>query len=399
VTLVDRQAADPPADTPGGVDLGFRADIEGLRAVAIILVVLYHCGVTWLTGGYVGVDVFFVVSGFLITGLLIREHEERGTVSIPGFYARRSRRILPAAMVVIIATVIGAHQIQNFITYAQTAVDARWAALFAANFHFAIQGTNYFDASFAPSPLLHYWSLAVEEQFYVVWPAVVLLAGLALRRWPLRRAVLVAAAIICVASFVWALLEAKTDPTWAFFSPLTRAWELGLGALAATLVTLASRIPKPAGIALAWGGLAAILVSALVYSDTVTSYPGAVLLLTPVLGTVAVIVGGCSGTGAVHLLGLRPVRSVGRVSYGWYLLHYPPMILAAGILWTGPVSVHERLAIAAATLAVAYVMYALLEKPIRRSRTLAQRPWASIAMGLGFVAAAFLVALLLHKSI
>src|ERR1019366_8844811 len=133
---VSRAAADPPANTPGGVDLEFRGDIEGLRAVAVLLVVLYHSGVSWLPGGSVGVDVFFVISGFLITGLLIREHEKRGRISIPGFYARRARRILPAGMLVVIAAILFAHYKQNFLAYANTATDAKFSALFAAHFHF-----------------------------------------------------------------------------------------------------------------------------------------------------------------------------------------------------------------------------------------------------------------------
>ena len=169
---VDRGDAAPPPDTPGGTDLRFRPDVEGLRAVAVLAVVLYHCGV--VRGGFVGVDVFFVISGFLITGLLLREHEQRSSISLPGFYARRARRILPAGMLVIIVTILLAHHYQNFLAYAFTTGDGRWAALFAANVHFANVGTDYFLQSNDPvqgSPLLHYWSLAVEEQFYVAWPA------------------------------------------------------------------------------------------------------------------------------------------------------------------------------------------------------------------------------------
>jgi peptidoglycan/LPS O-acetylase OafA/YrhL len=394
---VTRGDADPPPETPGGIDLAFRPDVEGLRAVAVLLVVLYHCGVS--SGGFVGVDVFFVISGFLITGLLLREHEKRRTVSIPGFYARRARRILPAGMLVIIGTVLMAHHYQNIIAYAFTTQDGKWAALFAANVHYANVGTDYFLQSTDPlkaSPLLHYWSLAVEEQFYFVWPTIVLVFGLLARWWPLRRLIFLVALAGVVASFVWSIHATDTNPIWAYYSPFTRAWELGLGALAATLVVPLSRLHRWAGVALAWGGLAAICVSAAIYSDA-TIFPGSAALL-PVLGTVAVIVGGMSGLGAGHLLGLAPARAVGRVSYGWYLLHYPPMILLLGSLYTGhPLPVHERLEIAGVTLVLSFAMYYALEKPIRRSRALAARPWVSIAMGLLFVAAAFLVCALYHK--
>ncbi|HEY8081375.1 MAG TPA: acyltransferase, partial [Acidimicrobiales bacterium] len=144
----DRPPADPPADSPGGIDLAFRPDVEGLRALAVVLVVLFHCGVTWFGGGYVGVDVFFVISGFLITGLLLREHEKRKTVSIAGFYARRARRILPAGMLVIIATIVWSYHTVNFVDYATYAIDGKWASLFAANIHFA-NGVNYFNQGMA----------------------------------------------------------------------------------------------------------------------------------------------------------------------------------------------------------------------------------------------------------
>ena len=162
---------DEAGTAPG--DRRFRPDVEGLRAVAVVLVVLYHAGGSTFSGGFVGVDVFFVISGYLITGLLLREHEKRRKISIPGFYARRARRILPAAMAVIVATLVIAHHIQNAIAYEQYNDEAKWAAGFAANLHFAYENTNYFlQGVLAPSPFLHFWSLAVEEQFYVVYPAL-----------------------------------------------------------------------------------------------------------------------------------------------------------------------------------------------------------------------------------
>jgi peptidoglycan/LPS O-acetylase OafA/YrhL len=387
----------PPADTPGGTELGFRPDVEGLRAVAVVLVVLFHAGLSWFPGGYVGVDVFFVISGFLITGLLLREHEQKGTVSIKGFYARRARRILPAAMLVIILTVLASYFIQNFIQYAKVAQDGRWTALFAGNIHFAHVGAGYFQKSQAPSPLEHFWSLAVEEQFYFVWPALVLLASLLFVRVPLRWRVMGIAAAATAASFVWSVIQTGSAPTWAYFSPFTRAWELGMGALAATLVPQLTRLPRYLGAVFAYAGLAAIAISAVWYTST-TPFPGKAALL-PVLGAVGVIAGGASGTGATHLLGLRPIRSVGRVSFGWYLLHYPPMIILTGALWLHPLSVEEDLLIAAASLAGAYVMYAIIERPIRRSSYLARRPWLSIAMGAALVIAAFLVSDLLHPGL
>jgi peptidoglycan/LPS O-acetylase OafA/YrhL len=170
-----------------------------------------------------------------------------------------------------------------------------------------------------------------------------------------------------------------------------------MGALAATLVPQFARLYKSVGSAIAYAGLTAIVIGALWFTAS-TPFPGTAALL-PVLGAVAVVVGGSSGAGAGHLLGLSPVRSVGRVSFGWYLLHYPPMIILTGALWTHPLSVQENLVIAAVTLACAYVMYAVIERPIRRSPFLAYRPWLSISMGGAFVIAAFLVSYLLHPSL
>ena len=387
----------PPADSPGGIDLTFRPDIEGLRAVAVILVIFFHSQIGFFSGGFVGVDVFFVLSGFLITGLLLKEHETRGKISILGFYARRTRRILPAAMFVIVLTVAGSYFIQNFLTFTNVAADGRWAALFAANFHFAIQGTNYFNQGNPVSPLQHYWSLAVEEQFYLVWPLLVLLAGVVFRPKYIRFSVLGVATVGVGASFIWCVWQTNVEPTWAYFSPFTRAWELGVGAMLAALVPVLRRIPPAIGIALAWAGLAAIVIGAIVYNSS-TAYPGWAALL-PVLGAGAVVVGGASGPGAGHLLAWRPVRSVGRVSYGWYLLHYPFMILLVGAIWTHALSVQENLIIAGITLIAAYIMYFLLERPIRRSTVLARHPWVSIGIGALFVSTAWLFCYLLHPSI
>jgi peptidoglycan/LPS O-acetylase OafA/YrhL len=402
---VTRGEADPPANTPGGIDLEFRPDVEGLRAVAILLVVLYHCGVS--NGGFIGVDVFFVISGFLITGLLIREHENRRSLSIPGFYARRARRILPAGMLVIVGTIVWAHFAQNIIDFPRTADSGKWAALFAANIHFASISENYFQMGYAPSPLLHYWSLAVEEQFYFVWPAVVLLIGLLARWFPIRHLLLVASGAAVVGSFIWAVHSGATDPIWAFYSPVTRAWELGIGAFAACAVALWGRFNRWVGVVLAFGGLAAICVCAATYAN---QYATASQLAVPVLGAVAIVIGGTSGLGAGWLLGcvpkagtstwsrtwataqrVNPMRAIGRVSYGWYLLHFPPMILIAGIYYQHALPVHERLWIAAATLGVAFVMYYAMERPVRRSRVLARNPWLSILMGALLVLTAYLV--------
>ena len=154
---------------------GFRPDLEGLRAIAVGLVLLFHAGVPFVAGGYVGVDVFFVLSGFLITGLIVRELEKTGTVSLAAFYARRARRLLPAAMVALVATMVASAFLLPPLSVPDVAADGAAAALYVSNMRFAFQATDYLQSAAAPSPLLHYWSLAVEEQFYLFWPALLLL--------------------------------------------------------------------------------------------------------------------------------------------------------------------------------------------------------------------------------
>ena len=174
--LADRQiGADEEAGTSPG-DRRFRPDVEGLRAVAVVLVVLYHAQVPGLSGGYVGVDVFFVISGFVITGVLLRERDETGGSSLLNFYARRLRRILPAATLVILATVAASYLLLGYVSGDSVANDGRWAAVFLSNLHFAKAGTNYLTSMLPPSPLQNYWSLSVEEQFYIVFPTLFLLA-------------------------------------------------------------------------------------------------------------------------------------------------------------------------------------------------------------------------------
>src|SRR6476646_11935858 len=154
----------------------FRVDIQGMRAVAVLLVVLYHAGVPGLTGGYVGVDVFFVISGFLITGQLVREFERTGRLDLVGFYARRMRRLLPAALLVVVATVVVARFWGPLLQVRSTAVDGLDSSLYAINVHLAAEGVDYQQANAAPSPLQHMWSLAVEEQFYLLWPVIAIAA-------------------------------------------------------------------------------------------------------------------------------------------------------------------------------------------------------------------------------
>jgi peptidoglycan/LPS O-acetylase OafA/YrhL len=357
---------------------GFRQDIQGLRALAVVLVVLDHARIGPFHGGFIGVDVFFVISGFLITGLLVSEAERNGRVSLLGFYARRARRILPAATLVIVATV-------GFGIYYLSAVeangaikDALWATFFAANFKLAHDGTDYFQNDTPPSPLQHYWSLAVEEQFYVVWPLLVLLlclyAGWRARRssgqrslGPRVRDLGVAPLVVIIGiSFAYSVSYSTTDPVSAYFSPFTRAWELGIGALVACLGTRLTLLKPSVQALLSWGGLAAVGVASLVFDGT-TVFPGYAAAL-PVVGAAALLAGGLApaGWGPQRLLSLRPVRALGDWSYSLYLWHWPALIITAAVV--DPFRLRWRLLVVALVVPLSALTYHFVENPVRRAQ-------------------------------
>ncbi len=304
----DRAAHDGAA----GPSLRFRPDVEGLRAVAVAAVVLFHAGVPGIGGGYIGVDVFFVISGFLITSLMLREVATTGGVSLVRFYGRRCRRILPASSLVLVAVVLAGYHWLGFLRGDEIAADGRWAALFASNFNFAAQGVDYLDSQAAPSPLQHFWSLAVEEQFYFVWPALLaLLIWLGLRH--ATPAVLGFAVAGSLAFSIW-----QTGTTWSYFSPATRAWELGAGCLLALAADRLDRIPPGVAAALAGTGLAGIVVAALSF-DSTTPFPGYAAAL-PVRG---------------HRAG--PGRARGRAARGAPdAMARPDLVLALPLALAGP---------------------------------------------------------------
>ena len=359
-----------------GPSLKFRPDIEGLRGLAIAAVVLFHAGVPGVGGGYIGVDVFFVVSGFLITSLMLREVADTGGLSLARFYARRARRILPAAAVVLVGVVLAGYHWLGFLRGDEIAADARWAALFAANFNFAAQGVDYLQSQAAPSPLQHFWSLAVEEQFYFVWPAVlVLLIWLGLRHaTPVVLGLAVTASLAC--SIV------QTGGTWAYFSPATRAWELGAGCLLALAGGRLHRLPPTVARVMAGVGLAGIVVAALSFDDG-TPFPGYLAAL-PVLATVLVL----AGRGEA-LLAVGPLRWLGRISYPLYLWHLP--VLMIGEQAHGPLNGLERLALVLVSVALATLTYACVENPIRRSPGLRRSHLRTAAVAVALIAAPLVV--------
>jgi peptidoglycan/LPS O-acetylase OafA/YrhL len=368
---------------------GFRPDIEGMRAIAIGAVLLCHAGVPFLAGGYVGVDVFFVISGFLITRLLLGELGRSGSVSLRRFYARRAKRLLPQSAVLLVTVGIFSIVLFSPVRAIEVSGDIIAAAVYAANWHFAAHSVDYFAQGAEPSPVLHLWSLAIEEQFYVVWPTLILAVTWFWRRRgkSVRPALWVTLAIILVGSFLIGLRMTDTEPAIAYFSTFGRAWELGLGAALALLGAV--RIPRVAAAAIGWAGVAAILYASLAF-DAATPFPG-VAALAPTLGTAALILAGSSiyaqtrGAPAAAL-GTAPARYMGRISYAWYLWHWPALIFAAAI-W-GPLSVAAGLAVVVASLIPTMLTHHLLEDPIRRSKELSRLPNRALALGAGCMAIA-----------
>jgi peptidoglycan/LPS O-acetylase OafA/YrhL len=382
--------------------MAHRADIQGLRAVAVLLVALDHAGIPFLKGGYVGVDVFFALSGFLITGLLLAEAFEHGRVSLVRFYARRARRILPAAALTLVTTAIAAHHLLNFVRAREVVEDSVWASLFAANVHFAREGSDYFAQGQPPSPLLHFWTLSAEEQFYLVWPSVlslVLLSALFRRRTgqPALRRLLIVIVVAGTASLLWSIHSTHATPTTAYFSSLTRAWELALGAALAVAASSIRHVPAVLQVGLGWSGLVAIVCAAVLFSGS-TAFPGYAALL-PTAGAALVIAAGLRQRpcrlAAGRVLSLAPFRYVGDRSYAFYLWHWPVLVIA--VQYAGhDLSLIAKLLLLCGAFLLSVVSYKTFENPFRRMR------WPTPAGALAWpasAAAVLVVALVISGSL
>ncbi|MGI5243878.1 acyltransferase family protein [Dactylosporangium sp. CA-139066] len=373
----------PAADSPDSASR-FRPDIEGLRAVAVVLVVLYHAGVTVFGGGYVGVDVFFVISGFLITTQLYGELQTRHTISVSRFYARRATRLLPASTTVLVATLVAAYCWLPPTRFPSTALDALTSTFYGINWRLAAEGVDYLNAGAPPSPLQHFWSLAVEEQFYLVWPLLLLASSLA---WRWRRTRLSRSAIVLTLlaagglSLYGSVTQTRDAAPWAYFGAHTRAWELALGALIAILAPALARLPAAIAAGLTWLGLAAVVAAALLFTDK-TPFPGYAAAL-PVGGAGLIIAGGCAAAagGVVAVLRLAPLQWLGKLSYSWYLWHWPILVIAPAALHRDA-SLGLNLTLAGASLAVAAGSYFLVENPVRSRKGLKTRPVRGISLGL-----------------
>jgi peptidoglycan/LPS O-acetylase OafA/YrhL len=375
---------------------GFRPDIEGLRAVAMSCALLAHGGVAVAAGGYIGVDMFYVISGFLITGLLMREVEKRGTINLVNFYARRARRLLPAATLVVGVVVVLSLILLPPARQLTVSGDAIASSLYFANWRFTAQAADYFAPISETSPLQHYWSLGVEEQFYFMWPIILLAAVFLLGRFiPIKRgAALMVAFVLTAASFAYSITYTQEAPSQAYFSTFTRAWELGIGAiLALVAIPVVSRW-KAATIA--GVGLGMIALATILYSGA-TPYPGVAALL-PVFGTAAIIFAGTSGqmAGPLRVLATPPVRYFGRISYSTYLWHWPALIFATEI-W-GPLALWQAAIAIAVAIGLASLTYHTVERPFTRSKRLAVLPRRSLALGAGCAVAGVIAALVLVRA-
>jgi peptidoglycan/LPS O-acetylase OafA/YrhL len=372
----------------GGVGHGsdrFRGDVAGLRAIAVGLVLLYHAGLPFLPGGFVGVDVFFVISGFLITGQLVNEIDRSGRISLTGFYARRAKRILPAASVVLAATAAAVWLFASRERWEDIARDIVGSAIYVVNWRFADQAVDYLARDTDPSPVQHYWSLAVEEQFYLVWPLLIIVAIAVARRIGRRnvRPILwMGLVLVAVPSFAWSIVETAHSPASAFFVSTTRMWELAIGAGVALAAASFARIPRAAAIVLGWAGLAAVVAAGLVVT-TSTRWPGYAAAL-PTFGAAAVIVAGAAAgaRGPVAILGTPPFRWVGDLSYSLYLWHWPMIVLATAH-WGG-LSLTRGLAVAAASVVPAWLTFKLVENPLRYSRAISGSPRLALSLGGNF---------------
>ena len=373
------EAGTAPEDRP------FRPDVEGLRAIAVGLVVLFHSGVSALSGGYIGVDVFFVISGFVITGVLLRERLSSGRTSILAFYGRRCRRIIPAATVVIIVTVVLSYHFLGIGSGGRSATDGRWATVFLANFHFSAVGTNYLSSQQPPSPLQNYWSLSVEEQFYVVYPTLFLIIAALATRVSLRVRLGIGLTLVIITSLAFSVIDTHSNATSAYFSPFTRAWELALGALVAVGTPILKKVPSLLAALGSWIGLGAIAFAAFTFGAD-TAYPGS-LVTIPVVGAALVIAGGVSARalGVEVVLGLPPLRWLGKLSYSLYLWHWPILIIAAEHAGKTTLSLRDNLGWDLFALAASAITYVVVENPVRHAKVLFRVRGASVGLGVVLV--------------
>lgn len=357
----------------------YRPDIDGLRSLAVMAVVVFHAFPGRLIGGFAGVDVFFVISGFLITGILVRE-ADAGRLSIAGFYARRVRRIFPALITVLVAVMAAGWFVLLADDYATLGTHVAAAAGFVANLMFWSEA-SYFDVSAISKPLLHLWSLGVEEQFYFIWPLV--LALVVARRGNLGTVVGLIGAVSLIAS----VILVATSPTAAFFSPVSRFWELVAGASIVAFQRSGRALYGP--IATGASSVGLLLVAAtFLYLPESAPFPG-LAALPPIVGTCLLIAAGPAAFVNRRLLSLPIPVGIGLISYPLYLWHWPLLSFASIVNFNEALPGAVRLALVMASIALAWLTYRFIEQPVRRASpaTMLIAMAAVLAAGVAILAA------------
>ena len=372
-----------------------RNDIQALRALAIVSVLLFHLWPHRFSGGFVGVDVFFVISGFLITGQLWREVEATGRVKFSLFWARRARRLLPASLLVIFATIATTLLFIPPVWFTKFFDEAVGSVAYFQNWVLAGKATDYLQGDTQGSPFLHFWSLSVEEQFYVFWPLLLgfLLLAVRLTRLGAKTAIVLGLSTIALMSFAYSVWLTRNQPELAFFSTFTRAWEFAAGALVAVVFSRNSLGKRLQAVSL-WAGLAAIAF-ALIRFDTETAFPG-YWAAVPVVGAALVLLGGNSSSrlAPTWVFNFWPIRFLGDISYSLYLWHWPLIILAPWILRQN-LTTNDRLVILALAILLGWLSKRFVEDPIRFgwiSKRKIRTQLISAALAISFVVVAALAA-------
>jgi peptidoglycan/LPS O-acetylase OafA/YrhL len=352
----------------------YRPDIDGLRAVAVMLVMAFHAFPEAMPGGFIGVDIFFVISGFLITGIIVRELDQQ-RFSLVAFYNRRIRRIFPALITVLFVTLVLGWLWMLPAAYAQLSADVFASAAFVSNIALLLQ-SGYFDIESGKKPLLHLWSLGIEEQFYLFWPLILMLVA------RLRLSILAAAAAIGLASFVLNVALIGSDPVATFYLPFTRAWELLAGAALACSWTRVSQTNAASNLRAA-AGLVLIAVAATVL-DPHRAFPGWWAILP--VGGAALLLSAPAAWGCRHLLANPAMVRIGLISYPLYLWHWPLLVFFA-IIKFAPLTLIERWLIVGLSFALAWLTYRYVEIPFRFRRPSSIRIF-SLCSGMVLIALA-----------
>ncbi len=346
--------------------------IQALRALAAVLVLAFHANL--VGGGYIGVDIFYVISGYLITGLLLREIEDHGSLNFKAFYLRRIKRLLPTSFVILLATALVSWYLYPGTMRAELGKDIIAASVYLSNFLFAFWQMDYQNLNAIPPVVIHFWSLAVEEQFYLFWPVIVFLAF----KYGGRKRLFEIIAIVTALSFIFSLYLTAASPIWAFYSLPTRAWELGIGAL---LLAIPRRYSL--SVFYPWAALLAIAYATFFFTDK-TAFPGTAAI-APVLGTAAAIASISSWPKVLNFLSnVRITQWLGEISYPLYLWHWPLLVIPMVYLGRN-LHIYERAIAILLTLLLADLTHRFIEQPLRHL-TLSPRKVVTFAVIASLVA-------------